>query len=234
MLYWNSQKAPLFRFSIAIGGLGLIRLFILSLINGYQAKQKAKDKDIPKKYVRKLSLGFLFPIRAFRVKPFYSATSILFHTGLIITPIFLFDHILLIERSVDLGWFALALSKPVADMLTLLTITTGILLLIMRYSNIASRFLSRKQDFIWLLLLMIPFITGYINGSYSLAPQTYKFFILMHILSGNLILLMLPFTKIAHCVLLPLSQWITARAWKFVPQAGEKVWISLEKEGEKV
>jgi len=50
---------------------------------------------------------------------------------------------------------------------------------------------------------------------------------LLHVYSGNLIMLMIPFTKIAHCVLAPLSQLVTALSWKFVPGAGDNVAATL-------
>ena len=38
---------------------------------------------------------------------------------------------------------------------------------------------------------------------------------------------MIPFTKLAHCVLAPLSQAVTAVAWKFPPGAGDRVAATL-------
>lgn len=227
-------KGPFFRFSFAIMILGLLRIFILAIVNGLEAKSKAKDKTLPMNYVKKLTFGYVFPIRAFRTKPVYSLVSILFHIGLIITPIFLFDHALLFSNSISFSWIALTLSKNWADNLTILTIFAGTLLVIMRVSDRKSRFISRKQDFLWPLIMLVPFITGWIAANLTLKPDTYKFYMIIHILAGNIIFLLLPFTKIAHCVLLPLSQWITARSWKFVPQAGEKVEKILGKEGRKL
>lgn len=227
----NFAKGPLFRFSFAIMILGLLRIFIISLMNGLESKKKAKDKAIPTSYVRKMTLGFLFPIRAFRVKPIYSIVSILFHIGLIFTPLLLFDHALLFHNSIGISWIDITLSKSIADWMTIITIITGLLLLILRFGNKASRFISRRQDFIWPILLIIPFISGLFCAQISLTPDAYNAFMLIHILSSCLIFILIPFTKIAHCILLPLSQWITARAWKFPPDAGEKVIEELGKEG---
>ncbi|MFW5702144.1 MAG: hypothetical protein ACOCX7_04275, partial [Bacteroidota bacterium] len=80
-------EGPLFRLTFAIMALGLIRLFFLTIYNGLEAKSKGTDKNIPLPYVRKLTFGFLFPIRSLRVKPIYSIISIIFHIGLIITPL---------------------------------------------------------------------------------------------------------------------------------------------------
>jgi len=227
-------KGPLFRFTFAIMILGLARVLILSIMNGYEAKGKSREKKLPMNYVFKLTFGFVFPIRSFRVKPLYSIVSIIFHIGLLVTPIFLFDHALLFENSIGISWLGLTLSKFTADWLTLITIIFGVGILLLRWSNKASRAISRKQDFIWPLLLIIPFITGYVCGNAVLNPDSYKAFLLLHILSGELIFLIMPFTKIAHCILMPISQWVTARSWKFAPNAPEEVIIALGKEGEKI
>jgi hypothetical protein len=47
--------------------------------------------------------------------------------------------------------------------------------------------------------------------------------LLCHVYSGDLVLLLVPFTKIAHCVLAPLSHLAGALSWKFAPGAGDRV-----------
>ncbi len=230
----NFAEGPLFRLSFGIMVLGLIRMIVLSLMNGFEARRLAKDKAIPTQYVNKLTFGFLFPIRAFRVKPFYSIFSIAFHIGLIATPLLLFDHALLFKNSINISWLGITLGKDIADWLTILTVLTGIALLLYRIAGSASRALSRKQDYLWPVLLIIPFVTGFICANYSISPDAYIGFMLAHVLSGELIFILLPFSKIAHCVLMPIGQWIVARSWKFIPGAPEEITISLGKEGQKL
>jgi hypothetical protein len=54
---------------------------------------------------------------------------------------------------------------------------------------------------------------------------------LIHILSADLIFILIPFTKIAHCVLMPFSQIICTLAWKFPPNTDEDIAITLNKKG---
>lgn len=227
-------KGPLFRFSIAVLLLGLARIFILQLINGFEARRKAKEKKLPTKFVRKYMFGNLFMIRAFRTRPLYSLISIIFHVGIILTPLLLFDHILMIENEIGISWFALSFGKETADILTVTGIVAAVLLVIMRASAQVSRAISRKQDFLWPLILIVPLITGFVCANFATSPDAYNAFMLVHMLSGEMIFILIPFTKIAHCVLMPISSWITARAWKFPPDAGEHVLITLGKENEKI
>jgi hypothetical protein len=75
--------------------------------------------------------------------------------------------------------------------------------------------------------LVIPFVTGYICSNALIGPKAYQSMMLVHVYSADLILILIPFTKIAHCVLMPLSQLVTAVSWKFVPGAGAKVAATL-------
>jgi nitrate reductase gamma subunit len=226
-------KGPLFRLTFALMILGLLRIFILDVWGLIEAYSKAGDKTVPWGSAIKKTINWLIPInRAAKTRPFYSLSSILFHVGLILVPIFLFAHVQLWKQSLGFGW--ITLSKSWADILTVSTIVFGILLFIGRVASKESRFISRKQDYLWPLLLIIPFITGFICANMAIGPQGYQVSMLIHILSGELIFILLPFTKIAHCVIMPLSQFIIAVAWRFPPGTDEDVVITLNKKGEPI
>jgi len=80
-------------------------------------------------------------------------------------------------------------------------------------------------------LLLIPFVTGFVCANLNVDPKSYQFFMLMHVLSGDLIFILIPFTKIAHCVLMPLSQVVCTLAWKFPPKTDEDICTTLNKKG---
>ena len=226
-------RGPLFRFSFAIMVLGLIRVFALDIWGAIEAYRKAGDKVVDWATAVKKTIGWLIPIKkAPKNRPFYSIFSIGFHIGLIIVPIFLFAHVQLWKAGLGISWFSL--NKDWADILTLTTIAFAIALFIGRIAFRNSRVISRKQDYIWPLLLIIPFITGYICANWTVSPAIYQISMLIHILSGELIFVLLPFTKIAHCIIMPLSQFIIAIAWKFPADTDEAVVTTLNKKGEPV
>jgi nitrate reductase gamma subunit len=159
----------------------------------------------------------------------YSIISIFFHIGLIVIPLFLFAHIELWRESVGISWPALPYNW--AFWLTIGTIVFMAALFIGRLAVKSIRLLSKKQDYLWLILLFIPFTTGFICANINVSPLSYRFFMLMHVLSGDLIFILIPFTKIAHCVLFPLSQIISALAWKFPPETDDDICTTLNKKG---
>ena len=223
-------KGPLFRLTFAIMVLGLLRILFLDLVGMYEAYRKAGDKCIPWKLTIGRTLLWLFPVkRVFNHRPLYSIFAILFHIGLIVTPLFLFAHVQLWKSALGFGWFSLP--REWADILTFIALGGGLAIFIGRVGWRKSRAISRKQDYLWPLLLIIPFITGYFCMHSNLTPRAYDICMLIHILSAELIFVAPPFTKIAHCVLQPLSQLISVLAWKFPASVDEDVCATLNKKG---
>jgi len=220
----------LFRLTFIILVLGLIRILALDIWGAVLAYRRAGDKNLAWGTAIKNTLQWIFPTkRIFTRRPIYSLFSILFHVGLILVPIFLLAHVQLWKSGTGLSWWTLP--HIWADILTLTTIGFAIALLLGRTFDKGARFLSRKQDYVWPVLLIIPFVTGYLCSNVELGPGTYQVLMLIHILAAELIFVLIPFTKIAHCVLMPLSQFVLALAWKFPARVDEKICTTLNKKG---
>lgn len=215
-------RGPFFRLCFALMVLGLARILLLTLLGIHEAYRQSPDKIVNWKEIRFQTFAWLFPIgRLWRQRPLYSLLSFVFHLCMIVTPLFLASHILLWRNSVGFGWPAIP--QELANWLTRLAIFTGLGLFLGRALDPPARKLSRPQDFLWPLLIVIPFLTGYVASNTVIGPRTYQEVMLVHVYTGDLIMLMIPFTKIAHCVLMPLSQLVTSIAWKFPAGAGDRV-----------
>ena len=234
MEFWlDFARGPLFRLCFGVMLLGLARVLFLDLLGAYNAYKKAGDKSMPWKLMLSRGFEWIFPIKRIgRSRPVYSIISILFHIGLLIVPIFLFAHVQLWEASLGISWITLPFTW--AYWLTIGTIVFAILLFFGRIINKSSSFISRKQDYLWPLLLLIPFISGFVCTHLIVSPSAYTFFMLTHVLSADFIFILIPFTKIAHCVLMPLSQVVCTLAWKFPPDTDEAVCKTLNKKGARV
>lgn len=226
-------RGPLFRLSLAIMLLGLARILILDLWGAFEAYRRAGDKTLPWGVMIGRSLEWLVPFRrVFNNRPLYSIFSILFHVGLLIVPVFLFAHIDLWKGAIGISWPTLPYNW--AYWLTVATIICAVALLAGRAFSRSSSYLSRKQDFIWPIILLMPFITGFVCAHMNINPAVYRLSMLVHVFAGDLIFVLIPFTKIAHCVIMPLSQLIATLAWKFPPETDEKICMTLNKKGEPV
>ena len=219
-------RGPLFRLVFSLMVLGLLRVFSLTAVGVGEAYRRNSDRIIPWKEIARQTVGWLFPVsKLWRKRPLYGTTSVLFHAGLLVVPLFLAAHVLLWRRGLGFAWPAIP--AQVADYLTLLAVATGLGLFLGRVFHRGSRSISRLQDYLWPLLLVVPFVTGYICTHAAIGPRAYQQTMLIHIYSADLVMLLIPFTKIAHCVLAPMSQLVTAVSWKFVPGAGDRVAATL-------
>jgi nitrate reductase gamma subunit len=219
-------RGPLFRLAFGLMVLGLLRVVALTVVGIVEAYRRNSDRIIPWQGVARQTLGWLAPFgRLWRGRPVYSTISFLFHIGLIAVPLFLAAHVLLWRRAAGFAWPGMP--RAWADGLTLLTIAGAVALLCGRMFHRGARALSRLQDYVWPALLAVPFVTGYLCSHAALGARPYQQLMLIHIYAADLIMVMIPFTKIAHCVLTPFSQAVTAVAWKFVPGAGGRVAATL-------
>ena len=225
-------RGPFFRFAIIIMALGLIRQVILTAFGITQVMRNAGDPNLPYGKVAIATLKWLFPFKNLNNRLLYSITSVIFHIGIIITPLFLLPHIALWKKGLGISWPSL--SHAVDDVLTLITIVTISALIIGRISNRNSRHLSRLQDYLLPPLIIIPFVTGYLAMHPWINPFNYTAIMLVHVMSGNLIFVLVPFTKLSHCVLLPATQLVSEVGWHFPADSGEAVAHALHKEGEPV
>ncbi|MBF0429999.1 MAG: hypothetical protein HQK83_01870 [Fibrobacteria bacterium] len=213
-------KGSLFAGSFVIMVLGLARTAFITLWGTKNALDKAGDKNIPYKALIKETFEWMIPIKHItNSRSAISIVSVVFHIGLIIVPLFLLDHILL--------WQKLGLSWPgipaaIANVLTITTIVTGGILLLNRIFHRDTRFLSSVIDYALLVLILAIFINGFI-ASKPFNPIPYNLVMVIHVMAGNLILILVPFSKLAHCFLYPIMRIASNIAWHFPARAGEEV-----------
>ena len=213
-------KGPIFLFVLTVLLLGLLRLMILTAWDIIAAIRRAGDRRIPYRQIALQTFLWLLPFnKLHRNRAGYSIASISLHAGILIVSLFLRNHLDILQNNIGISWMAIA--KPALDILTLVGILGIVFLLLYRLYIKNSRRLSRAADYLLLLLLLNIFVSGYLAGR-ARNPIPYDGLMLFHTLNGMTLLLLIPFTKIAHCVLFPLIRLGTEVAWHFVPQNGRK------------
>jgi len=213
-------KGPVLRFTLAVLTLGLLRLIIINVWEMITAIRRARGQHIPYRQIFWQTFSWLLPIRHLgKDRSGYSLASFVMHIGIVFVALFLRNHLDILQASVGLTW--LAIPKPVLDWLTLGAIFGGGFLLFYRLYVRSSRKLSKTGDYFILVLILNIFISGFLAGQ-SWNPIAYDSLMLFHTLNGILLLLIIPFTKITHCVLFPVIRLSTEIAWRLIPQGGSK------------
>jgi len=97
-----------------------------------------------------------------------------------------------------------------------------------------SRALSRFQDYALPLFIAVPFLSGFLVMHPAWNPFSRDPALLVHVLSADLLMFLVPLTKLSHMILLPFTQLVSELAWHFPPDAGSRVAVTLGKENEPI
>lgn len=150
------------------------------------------------------SIGtWLVPYRTFnmRRRPAFTFFSFLFHVCLLGTPLFLLAHVVYWERAWGFAWPALP--AWLADAGTFVVLAGGLVFLLRRIADPTTRYVTSAGDYGLLAVVLAPFVTGLLARYQVLA---YEPMLVLHILSGVVWLVAIPFTRISHMIFFPLTR----------------------------
>ena len=131
----------------------------------------------------------------FRVRPVLTVITIVFHVCLVATPLLLLSHNLLWEQAWNIRWWSLP--ETAADTMTVTVILACLFFLFRRIILSEVQYVTSWRDYVLLGITAAPFITGFLTYHQWFA---YKFMLIAHILSANLMLLAIPFTRLGHMI----------------------------------
>jgi nitrate reductase gamma subunit len=136
-----------------------------------------------------------------RKHPVLTIVTFAFHICLIITPVFLLAHVILWDESWNVSWWSLP--DNLAQYMTLIVIGSCIFFLIRRLATPEVQYVTSASDYIILAIVAAPFITGFLAYYQWFG---YPFFATMHIISGEVLLVAIPFTRLSHMLFAPLTR----------------------------
>jgi nitrate reductase gamma subunit len=127
----------------------------------------------------------------------------IFHMGLAIVVFFFAPHIKLIESLLGVSWPGLP--SQFIDLVTIITLAALLVVLVDRIKNPIKRYLSTFEDWFTWALTFLPLLTGWLAVRHLLLPYTTM--LALHILTVELLLVFLPFTKLFHAFAVFGSRW---------------------------
>lgn len=182
-------------FIICIGGMALRVAYLFGLA-------KERDRELYNHAVWGSALQsiyhWLIPLGSvsFRVQPLFGIAFFTFHACLLGIPFFLLAHNTLFQEA--FGISLPALPDSVADVLTVVFLIAMLFLLLRRIMRPEVRILTTAGDIVVLLMTALPFVTGYL-ACHQIGP--YRLMLVMHMVSAEVLLICIPFSKLGHCVL---------------------------------
>jgi nitrate reductase gamma subunit len=142
-----------------------------------------------------------FATENMRRHPAVTIVAYLFHICLILTPIFLLAHVTLVDESWNLSWWTLP--DTLAVFMTAIVIGACVFFLVRRLVSPEVQYVTSASDYILLAIVAAPFITGFLVYFQWFEYQT---LMILHVLSGEIMLVAIPFTRLSHMLFAPLTR----------------------------
>lgn len=128
-----------------------------------------------------------------------------FHLSLFLVIFFYAPHLALLGAVTGFSWPALP--SPLVDGIAALGLAALVAVLASRLKNPVKRFLSGFSDYLAWALTFLPMLTGYLACNHL--TSNYSLTLALHLLSAELLLALLPYTRLSHAMSLFLSRWYT-------------------------
>jgi nitrate reductase gamma subunit len=197
---WATGPLVWLAFIVFIGG-SLFRLIRLLLL--VHRKEKFIYSYMSLKFSLRSILHWLTPFGTanWRLHPWLTIVTFSFHICLVLTPIFLLAHIVMWDEAWNIRWWALP--DGLAVVMTSVVIGGCLFFFIRRRVTPEVAYVTAASDYVILLLTAAPFVTGLIA---YFQWFDVRFFTLLHVLTGEAMLVAVPFTRISHMLFAPLTR----------------------------
>lgn len=201
LLTWARGPGLVLALGICIFGVILRLVEILAL--GRKADLAPPRHNSPGSGWRTVFTRSLPPPGMFRRAPLTYLGGYVFHIGMAIAVFFFVPHIELFRGLFGLRWPGLP--NPLVDIASIAAIVALLALLVGRFVDPVKRLLTNAGDWLAWALTFTPLVTGY--AAYHHLFQNYTLTLAVHILSVELLLVALPFSKLFHAFSLFIARW---------------------------
>jgi nitrate reductase gamma subunit len=187
-------------FIVFIGGSLYRIVHMLMLVH---KKEKFIFTYVSLRYSLRSILHWLAPFATVNMRrhPALTIVSFAFHICLLLVPVLLFSHIVLFDEAWNVTWPSLP--DPVADIMTLIVIGGCLFFLIRRMTRKEVKYVTSASDFVLLAIVAAPFLTGFIAYHQWFH---YQLFLILHVLTGEIMLMAIPFTRLSHMIFSPFTR----------------------------
>lgn len=194
---------PMVWISLSIFIAGLIIKFIKIMIE-VNRKESFIFSYMSFKYGFRSIGAWLIPFLpvSTRRQPIFWGTTYIFHFFLFIVPLFLSAHVILFDESFGISCWPM-LNDKVADLMTIVIIISLIFFACRRIIKPEIQFLTTSKDYFLLFIVLFPFLTGFVAYHQIVL---YQQAMILHVLSGELMLIFIPFSRLSHMLTAPLTR----------------------------
>ena len=138
------------------------------------------------------------------VNPFTVTISMVFHFCLLFVPLFLLGHTAMAGQA--LGLVLPSIPDGLADGMTLVVLFACLFFLVRRVALSRVRAITSVYDYLVLALATVPFLSGFL-AYHQLLALDYRTLMIVHMLSGEVMIMAIPFTKLTHMIFFFLNRF---------------------------
>jgi nitrate reductase gamma subunit len=207
LLIW--ARGPGFSAAVAVCVFGLV-------LRGFEILSLGRKTDLaparagsPGSGARTVLSRFAPAPGMLRQAPLTVVGGYVFHLGWFAVLLLFVPHVEIARAALGIGWPGLP--SPLVDALALASMGALALLLADRLIDRVKRLLSDAGDYLAWGLSFLPLLTGYLALHHLLLD--YTLMLALHVLSAELLLALLPFTRLTHALTSFLARWYTGKAF---------------------
>jgi nitrate reductase gamma subunit len=193
-------RGPFFQVALIVfvGGMSyrLMRVLLLGWSRDRVPSKGSKLKGVLIAYLKGILVWPFIPWvkNTFSRKPIMYLAGALFHLGLFIIIFFGTPHMLVWKSLLGFGWATVPLQ--IVDWLAAVTIVAMAVLFINRLVDPVLKLLTGPAELLNWSVVFLPMITGYIMTHHLF--RNYEMLFSLHMLSINVMLIWIPFSRISH------------------------------------
>ncbi len=193
-------RGPFFKVALLVfvGGMvyRLVRIILLGWHRDLVPANGSKVGGALKSFLKGILIWPFFPWvkNTFKRNPIIYIAGGLFHLGLFVVLVLGTAHMLVWKSLLGFGWPTRPL--PIVDWMAAVTIVVIIILFINRLINPVLRLISGPAEWLNLLFVFLPMVTGYIM-THHLWFQ-YEVLYSLHMFAVNVLLIWIPLSRISH------------------------------------
>jgi nitrate reductase gamma subunit len=196
-------KGPLFAAALVVFALGLsvrlLEIFVLGRKRNF-AEPRAGEW-LPG--LRTMLTRTVADPGTFQRAPFNVVVGWIWHIGFLIALLLFIPHIALIKSLLGVYWPGLP--NPAVDLVTAVTLVALVATLVHRLTHPVKRRISTFEDYLVWTLTFLLVLTGYL--AYHRLINPYPLALGLHILTAEVFLILLPFTKLTHIFTAFIARW---------------------------
>ncbi|HVN54836.1 MAG TPA: hypothetical protein VMT46_10945 [Anaerolineaceae bacterium] len=193
-------RGPFFQAALLVFIAGMLYRLVRILLLGWKAdKVPARGSKVGGVAVSLLKGMIIWPFipwvkNTFSRNPVTYLAGGLFHLGLLVVIFLGTAHMLVWKSLLGFGWSTLPL--PIVDWLAAGAIVAMIALFINRLVNPVLKLISGPAEWLNLLLVFLPMVTGYIMTHHLWLP--YEELFSLHMIAVDVLLIWIPLSRISH------------------------------------